>query len=80
MNGWRVNLSAIGSYGTDYRARASIAFAGLGANPPDDAVYPGAYADADGQPLGSEHRYVLYFDKAQIPPVCVFWSLTCDQR
>jgi hypothetical protein len=81
VNGWRVNLSAIGSYGTDYRARASVAFAGLGANPPDDAVYPSALADADGQPLSSDRRYVLHFDKARIPPVRAFWSLTMyDQR
>ena len=39
-NGWRTNLTAIGTYGTDYLHRAGIAFAGLGANPIEDAVYP----------------------------------------
>ncbi|MBN8508906.1 MAG: DUF1254 domain-containing protein [Burkholderiales bacterium] len=80
-DGWRTNLTAIGTYGTDYRARAAIAFAGLGANPVEDAVYPSAFGDADGQPLQSDRRYVLHFDKAQIPPVRAFWSLTMyDQR
>ena len=31
-NGWRTNLTAIGTYGTDYLHRAAVAFAGLGAN------------------------------------------------
>lgn len=81
VNGWRTNLSAIGTYGTDYRARAAIAYGGLGANPPDDAVYPSAFADAEGQALSSERCYVLHFDKNQLPPVRAFWSLTMyDQR
>ena len=80
-NGWRTNLTAIGTYGTDYRARAAIAFGGLGANPVEDAVYPSAFADADGEALASDRRYILHFDKEQIPPVRAFWSLTMyDQR
>jgi hypothetical protein len=80
-DGWRTNLTAIGTYGTDYRARAAIAFAGLGANPVEDAIYPGAFGDADGQPLRSDKRYVLHFDKDRLPPVRAFWSLTMyDQR
>jgi hypothetical protein len=81
QNGWRTNLTGIGTYGTDYRARASIAFAGLGANPIEDATYPIAQTDADGQPLSSDNRYVLHFSKEQLPPVRAFWSLTMyDQR
>ena len=75
-NGWRTNLTAIGTYGTDYLHRAGIAFAGLGANPVEEAVYPTAIADAAGQPFSSDRRYVLHFNKDQIPPVRAFWSLT----
>jgi hypothetical protein len=74
--GWRTNLTAIGTYGTDYLGRAAVAFAGLGANTVEDAVYPTAVVDADGQPFSSDKAYVLHFDKDQIPPVRAFWSLT----
>jgi hypothetical protein len=75
-NGWRVNLTAIGSYGTDYLHRAAVAYSGLGANPPDDAVYPFAFADEKGEPFRSDRRYLLHFTKEQLPPVRAFWSLT----
>ncbi len=80
-DGWRTNLTAIGTYGTDYLARAAIAFAGLGANPVEDAIYPSAFGDAQGRPLQSDKRYVLHFAKGQVPPARAFWSLTMyDQR
>jgi hypothetical protein len=75
-NGWRTNLTAIGTYGTDYLHRAGVAYGGYGANAIEDAVYPTAFADADGQQLTSDHHYVVHFDKNQIPPVRGFWSLT----
>ena len=80
-NGWRTNLTAIGTYGTDYLHRAGVAYAGLGANVIEDAVYPTALVDADGQPFSSDKRYVLHFAKDQIPPARAFWSLTMyDER
>jgi len=80
-NGWRTNLTAIGTYGADYRHRAGVAYAGLGANVIEDAVYPTALADAEGQPFSSDKRYVLHFTKDRIPPARAFWSLTMyDQR
>ncbi|MFM0278777.1 DUF1254 domain-containing protein [Paraburkholderia sediminicola] len=75
-HGWRTNLTTIGTYGTDYLGRAAVAFAGLGANTVEDAVYPTAVTDADGQPFNSDKAYVLHFDKDQIPPARAFWSLT----
>jgi hypothetical protein len=74
--GWRTNLTAIGTYGGDYLARAAVAFAGLGANTIEDAVYPTAITDADGKPFVSDNRYLLHFAKEQIPQVRGFWSLT----
>jgi hypothetical protein len=80
-NGWRINLSMIGTYGTDYLQRAAVAFAGLGANTVEDAIYPTSITDADGKPFHSDNRYVLHFDKADIPPARAFWSLTMyDER
>ena len=81
VNGWRTNFTAIGTYGTDYLHRAGVAYGGLGANVPQDAVYPTAFADAEGRPFDSGKRYVLHFDKDQLPPVRGFWSLTMyDER
>jgi hypothetical protein len=74
--GWRYQLAAMGSYGADYHQRAVVAQNGLGANLKEDAVYPSTSADADGQGLDGAHRYQLHFNKADLPPVRAFWSLT----
>ena len=51
-------------------SRADLAIMpGLGANSPEDAVYPVLLADADGNPLAGENNYVLHFDKTGLPPV-----------
>jgi hypothetical protein len=76
VNGWSMFMSPIGTYGTDYLRRATIAVLGLGANVPEDALYPGAFADSDGRPLESSQRYVIHFEPRQLPPVRAFWSLT----
>lgn len=76
INGWRINLTAIGTYGTDYLHRAGVAYAGLGANPVEDAVYLTVFTDASGAPFSSDRRYMLHFDKSRIPPSRAFWSLT----
>jgi hypothetical protein len=57
-DGWRTNMTALGTYGTDYLHRAGIAYAALGANTIEDAVYPTAFADADGEPFSSDRRYI----------------------
>jgi hypothetical protein len=49
---------------------------GLGANLPDDAVYPHALNDSSGQPLTGANKYVMHFTKEALPPVKAFWSLT----
>lgn len=75
-NGWRTILNPIGTYGTDYARRAAVAFAGLGANGVEDAVYPFAFTDAEGKPFDSAASYTIHFDKVELPPVRAFWSLT----
>jgi hypothetical protein len=76
VNGWRVLLHGVGDYGTDYDTRAAVAAAGLGANLPEDAVYPTAVIDGSGQPLTGDRDYVVHFSAGQLPPVNAFWSLT----
>lgn len=76
VRGWQMNTDTIGVYGNSYLQRAIIAQLGLGANPPEDAVYPLSIADAQGNPLTGEGRYTMHFEKAELPPVNAFWSLT----
>ncbi|HEX5104037.1 MAG TPA: DUF1214 domain-containing protein, partial [Pirellulaceae bacterium] len=73
--GW-VFTTRTGLYGTDYLQRSLITAIGLGANRPQDAVYPTSQADAAGQPYSGERKYVMHFAKEQTPPVNAFWSLT----
>jgi hypothetical protein len=74
-NGWTFTTKA-GVYGTDYLQRAFITAIGLGANRPQDAVYPTSEVDADGKKYSGANRYVLHFDKGQTPPANAFWSVT----
>lgn len=76
VNGWQMNTDAIGVYGNFYLKRAIVALVGLGANQPEDAVYPLNVADADGKPLDGANQYVLHFSQAELPPVGAFWSVT----
>lgn len=75
VNGWRIAYD-LGNYGVNYLLRAQVARVGVGANLPEDALYPRAIADAEGRPLEGRRRYVVHFDKSQLPPVHAFWSLT----
>ena len=75
QNGWIFTTEA-GIYGTNYIQRALITAIGLGANRPQDAVYPTSEAGADGKPYDGANQYVIHFDQGQFPPVDAFWSLT----
>jgi hypothetical protein len=75
LNGWEF-MPEIGRYGTDYLWRAVVALIGLGANLPEDAIYPRATVDSDGQPLTGASQYVLHFAPGEFPPVGGFWSVT----
>ena len=74
-NGWSFGAK-VGRYGTDYEARAIVARVGLGANPPEDAIYLNCNEDSKGQPVDGARRYKLHFAKEQTPPVKAFWSVT----
>ena len=76
VNGWQSNLNTVGVYGDFYVKRAIVAMVGLGANQPEDAIYPLLLTDADGKPLDGSGRYVVHFDAESLPPVDAFWSVT----
>ena len=75
VNGW-VFTTKTGLYGTDYLQRALLTAIGLGANLPQDAIYPTAELDLAGKPLDGANQYVIHIPKGQMPPVRGFWSLT----
>ena len=75
VNGWNFSTRT-GLYGTDYLQRAFVTAIGLGANRPQDAIYPYNEVSADNKPLVGSNRYVLRFPKGQTPPVDGFWSVT----
>lgn len=74
-DGWLYTTNA-GTYGTSYLQRAFITAIGLGANRPQDAVYPTSEVDGDGKPYDGANKYVMHFPKGQTPPAKGFWSLT----
>jgi hypothetical protein len=76
VNGWQMNTTTVGVYGTYYLKRAIFTLVGLGANLPEDAIYPLNLGDSEGQPLSGANQYVLAFAKGDEPPVDAFWSVT----
>jgi hypothetical protein len=76
INGWTFSTGT-GLYGTDYLQRAFITAIGLGANRPQDAVYPTSEKDEHGNNYdGAAKKYVIHFAQGQWPPVDGFWSIT----
>jgi hypothetical protein len=75
-NNWSMNTDTMGVYGNYYLKRAIVAQLGLGANLPEDAVYPLNLGDETGKPLDGASQYTLHFEKGSAPPVRAFWSIT----
>src|SRR5258708_39657099 len=76
VNNWSMNTDTMGVYGNYYLKRAIVTQLGLGANLPEDAIYPLNLADDTGKPLDGANKYVIHFAKDDIPPVYAFWSIT----
>jgi hypothetical protein len=76
VNGWSMNNDTMGVYGNYYLKRAIVAQQGLGANLPEDAIYPMNLWDESNKPLDGANKYVIHFDKNNLPPVDAFWSIT----
>lgn len=75
-NGWEMNTDTMGVYGNFYLKRAIVTRLGLGANSPEDAIYPLLLADADGAPLSGDYDYVCHVEAGELPPAGAFWSIT----
>ncbi len=75
QNGWAFTTKA-GTYGTNYVQRALITAIGLGANRPQDAVYPTSLKPSALEDYDGANTYTLTFAKGQLPPAKGFWSLT----
>ncbi|OCP19787.1 MULTISPECIES: DUF1254 domain-containing protein [unclassified Ensifer] len=78
IDGWGFTTKA-GIYGTNYIQRALITAIGLGANRPQDAIYPTSMKSDSGvikRAYNGSEKYVLTFKKDLTPPVAGFWSLT----
>jgi hypothetical protein len=75
-NCWSMNTDTMGVYGNYYLKRAIVSQLGLGANLPEDAIYPLNLADENGHPLDGENQYTIHFEKGAAPPVNAFWSIT----
>ena len=78
INGWISFGPEVASWGTDYVLRALCNMLGPGWNLPVDAVYPTTERAPDGKEYDGNNKYVLRFEKGQMPPVNDhgFWSLT----
>lgn len=74
QNGWFIPRM-IGAYGLDYAQRAIVAWNGGGTDLPQDMLIATAKADANGMALDSTHRYVLHFDRDQLPPANAGWAI-----
>ena len=75
QHGWVFTTKA-GLYGTNYLQRALITAIGLGANRPQDAIYPTSEGpDIVGSYNGAK-KYIMHFPKGELPPANGFWSLT----
>jgi hypothetical protein len=75
-NHWSMNTDTVGVYGNYYLKRAIVAQQGLGANAPQDAIYPLSLGDQAGRPLDGANKYAIHFDRSTLPPVDAFWSVT----
>jgi hypothetical protein len=76
VDNWSMNTDTMGVYGNYYLKRAIVAQLGLGANLPEDAIYPLNLGDETGKPLDGANKYTIHFDAADLPPVSAFWSVT----
>ena len=75
QNGW-VFTTKTGNYGTNYIQRALVTAIGLGANRPQDAIYPTSEGPTILGSYDGAKNYVMHFPKGQLPPAKGFWSLT----
>ncbi|MFZ0680812.1 MAG: DUF1254 domain-containing protein [Candidatus Binatus sp.] len=76
INGWIYFGPSVANWGTDYLLRALCNMLGPGWKLPADAVYPASEKASGGQDYNGNNKYVIHFEKGQMPPVNGFWSVT----
>ena len=64
VNGWTFSTK-VGTYGTDYQMRALVTAIGLGANRPQDAVYPTSTGPDILKKYSGANKYVMHFNKGR---------------
>lgn len=75
VHGWSINNQG-SVFGDDYLLRAAVAMDQIYVLPKEEALYPNARLDSDGQVLDGRNSYELRFAKGEVPPVQFFWSVT----
>ena len=66
----------MGTYGDDYLFRSAVAWKFIYTNNPEEALYPIANTDSQGEQLTGTKRYILHLPPGRLPPVNAFWSIT----
>jgi hypothetical protein len=79
-NGWALQVAVRDHWGGDVSTRARIARNFIGALGIEEAMYPAAEVDADGEPLHGSRAYELCFAPGRGLRVGAFWSLTMYRR
>ena len=62
-----MNTDTMGLYGDYYLKRAIVTQVGLGANLPEDAIYPLNLGDDSGKPLDGANKYAIHFRQGRCP-------------
>lgn len=78
--GWALPVAVRSHWGQDVLTRARVARNLIGALGIEEAMYPTAEVDADGEPLQGSNAYELRFPPGGGPRVGAFWSLTMYRR
>jgi len=60
-NGWMTLLDTMAVWGNFYLKRAMVAMTGLGANPPEESIYPSLQFDDHGEIPSGKYRYCLLY-------------------
>jgi hypothetical protein len=78
--GWALPVAVRTHWGDDLLTRARVARNLIGALGIEEAMYPTAEVDADGQVLHGSSAFELRFPPGNGPRVDAFWSLTMYRR
>ena len=75
VNGWSINYRG-SNFGEDHLLRAAVALDQIYIVEAEEALYPNAREDSNGDVLDGRHCYRIRFASGALPPVGAFWSIT----